>query len=150
MFHPSSRLNPSCAGISYFRRICLTFKPSISFHSYSTSNFANNTNLSLNFNRFPSLSTHQLPPLPRWLQATIRDSHLSDVELHEYTSVSLTNMKRTCRLQRPLHSCNFALLCIVVQSQEPTTAKEALVLPKWKATVEVELNSIEQNHIHGS
>ena len=94
--------------------------------------------------------THQLLPLPKWLQATIRDSYLSDAELHEYTFGSTTNMKRTHRSQQPLHSCNFTLLCIVVQSQEPTTAKEALVLPKWKATVEVELNSIEQNHIHGS
>ena len=91
-------------------------------------------------------STHQLPPLPKWLQATIRDSHLSDADLHEYTSGSPTNMKRTRKSQRPLHSCNFALLCTVVQSQEPTTAKDALVLPQWKAAMEVELDSIERNH----
>ena len=33
-----------------------------------------------------------------------------------------------------------------MQSQEFPTAKEVLVLPKWKAATEVELNSIEQNH----
>ena len=28
-----------------------------------------------------SPSTHHLPPLPRWIQATVRDSHFSDAEL---------------------------------------------------------------------
>ena len=90
--------------------------------------------------------TSKLPSLPKWLQATICDSHLSDAELLEYIYGSPTNMERTRKSQRPLHSCNFALLCIVVQSQEPTPTKEALVLPKWKATMEVEIDSVDQNH----
>ena len=35
-------------------------------------------------------STHQLPPLSTWIQAIVRHSHLSDVEL-EYTVGSPTN-----------------------------------------------------------
>ena len=60
-------------------------------------------------------STYQLPPLPKWLQATICDSHLSDAELQEYTSGSPIDIKRTNGSQQPLHSCNFALLlCTIV------------------------------------
>ena len=78
-------------------------------------------------------SIYQLPPLPKWLKAIICDSHLSNDELHQYTTGFPTKMRRTRRSQQPLHSCNFALMCTVVQSQEPTTTNEALVLPKKKS-----------------
>ena len=114
-------------------------------HSYSNSNSATNSNLSINTNCFPSLYT-PASTTSKVASSHIRDSHLSNVELHEYLACPSTYTKRTRRSQRSLHSYNFALLCIVVQSQEPTTEKEALVLPKWKATTEVELNSIARNH----
>ena len=44
-------------------------------------------------------STQQIPPLPKGLQATIHGSHISDVELHEYTVGSPTNTKTTHKSQ---------------------------------------------------
>ena len=60
--------------------------------------------------------------------------------------MSFTPLTRAHKSQWPQNACNFAVLRNALQTHNPTKATE-LALPEWKAAMEVELDSIERNHM---
>ena len=85
-----------------------------------------------------SPTTHKPTPhqLPKWLQQTLHESHLSDVDLHQHAGTLSTTFTRAHRSQWPHNTSKFALLCNVLHTHENTRAKEALALPNRKAVME--------------
>ena len=47
-------------------------------------------------------------------------------------------------LRRNLH-LNYSLVSFVQKDGEPTSFREALLLPHWKEAIQIELDSIEKN-----
>ena len=85
-----------------------------------------------------SYIAHEPTPhqLPKWLQQTLHESHLSDVDLHQHAGTLSTTFTRAHRSQWPHNTSKFALLCNVLHTHENTRAKEALALPNRKAVME--------------